>query len=360
MKAKILISTIFLIFFCIACQTGNDEIYLEESSFTEVEEKEPIYMNIPIEERSFAIPMTGDDQLKSNVELRVVLGMAEYYTTGKSGQMGNTIIFGEKDRGNKQGYRDLYSEGPYGQNFHFSPVLAPELEPILPPGTTVGDESIIYYVDANRPPPGLGVNETNQAIRNAMNTWDGVSCSELQMSEIPYDGRPTGATAGLFGYPPSFDHFGSMDILFAGWIDGFDNLVPGGSEFIVGVTFTWFWGFQNADGEWTSFDANNDGFYDVIIREIYFNEDLGWSTDGTANMQDMYDVQTVALHESGHGLSQAHFGKGFINKGGMHFAPRAVMNAAYSEIQREIGKTDNAGHCSLWGNWPNYSQRPTE
>ena len=34
-------------------------------------------------------------------------------------------------------------------------------------------------------------------------------------------------------------------------------------------------------------------------------------------------------------------------------APEAVMNAAYTGPQRELLGTDNGGHCSIWGNWPN-------
>ena len=52
---------------------------------------------------------------------------------------------------------------------------------------------------------------------------------------------------------------------------------------------------------------------------------------------------------------RAHFGKLFRTdaNGKLHFTPRAVMNAGYTGIQQQIGKTDNAGHCSNWANWPN-------
>jgi hypothetical protein len=64
-------------------------------------------------------------------------------------------------------------------------------------------------------------------------------------------------------------------------------------------------------------------------------------------------VETVALHEAGHGLSQAHFGTVFQkNDGSIHASPRAVMNAFYLAPQRSLLGTDNAGHCSNWGNWP--------
>ena len=74
-----------------------------------------------------------------------------------------------------------------------------------------------------------------------------------------------------------------------------------------------------------------------------------WQIDANVN------VETVALHEAGHGLSQGHFGKGFVtsSNGKLHFSPRAVMNAAYNGVQQDIDQTDNAGHCSIWGQWPN-------
>ena len=67
------------------------------------------------------------------------------------------------------------------------------------------------------------------------------------------------------------------------------------------------------------------------------------------------DVETVALHETGHGLSQAHFGQifGTFSNQRIHFAPLAVMNAAVSVQQHTLRGTDNAGHCSIWGSWPN-------
>ena len=133
----------------------------------------------------------------------------------------------------------------------------------------------------------------------------------------------------------------------AGWLPAtfFDFLAPEGSTFILGVTFTLT--FTDENGE--PLDSNNDGKVDVAWREIYYNDAFLWRDGGT------YDVETIALHESGHGLSQAHFGKAFADggQGKLHFAPRAVMNAAYSGVQTKITGSDNGGHCSIWANWPN-------
>jgi hypothetical protein len=75
---------------------------------------------------------------------------------------------------------------------------------------------------------------------------------------------------------------------------------------------------------------------------VYYNDAF------PCNVGSTYDIETVALHENGHALSQAHFGKAFrtSRNGKLHFSPREVMNAAYSCVQQRIGRTDNAGHYS--------------
>ena len=246
--------------------------------------------------------------------------MAEYITADGKEAMGNTVFF--VDRGNKQ----------LGGDF------VPELQS-LSDGTT----DVTYYVDQNRPSLDLPVGATTMAIHSAMNTWDRVKCSNLGMTEIPYDGRPTGLVSAILGFGGSFDYV--ADVTHSGWLPGlfFEFLEPGGSNFILGVTFTIIW---TIGGE--PIDIDNNGKIDVAWREIYYNDNFPWALGST------FDVETIALHEAGHGLSQAHFGTAFLSNGNgkLHFAPRAVMNASYSGVQTAIRKTDNGGHCSNWGQWP--------
>jgi hypothetical protein len=99
-------------------------------------------------------------------------------------------------------------------------------------------------------------------------------------------------------------------------------------------------------------DLDGDGKLDATFREIFYNDTFEWGIDvGT----DPFDVETVALHEAGHGLSQGHFGKIFVTDANdkLHFAPFAVMNAAISRQAQELEGTDNGGHCSIWAHWPN-------
>src|SRR4029453_125442 len=76
------------------------------------------------------------------------------------------------------------------------------------------------------------------------------------------------------------------DITHAGWL-------PAN---VIGVTFTFIF-IAPATGAPT--DIDNNGKADVAFREILYNDRFVWRTDG-GNI----DVETVALHESGHGLSQ--------------------------------------------------------
>ena len=67
------------------------------------------------------------------------------------------------------------------------------------------------------------------------------------------------------------------------------------------------------------------------------------------------DVESIALHEGGHGLSQAHFGTVFFDASKkysvdhLHFSPRAVMNAVYWDTQRELLGSDVGGFCGILG-----------
>lgn len=167
--------------------------------------------------------------------------------------------------------------------------------------------------------------ESMGAIDRAMATWGSQTCSE---------GLDT--PKGTF-----FEWlFFESDILH----DGFYDLGPG----VLGVTFPSI--FVGPDGPT---DIDNDGNFDYAYAIIVYSNQFPWGID--TNVFPFIDVETVALHEAGHGLGQAHFGSAFLThaNGKVHFAPRSVMNASYSGLQQVLTGTDNAGHCSMFGSWPN-------
>jgi len=195
---------------------------------------------------------------------------------------------------------------------------------------------------------GLAASDTQAAVSRAMATWDGVGSASIPLVELPDYGLDWGYVqwlADMGGIPGWY-----ADITQAGWLPGtfFDAIAPpDGADYILGVTFTFIW--VDAAGEPT--DMDNNGKEDVAFREIYYNNAFTWGID----TDDPIDVETVVLHETGHGLSLDHFGEIFTTKKNdkLHFAPRAVMNAAYTGVQQELTGTDNGAFSSIWASWPN-------
>ncbi len=235
--------------------------------------------------------------------------------------VGRTVFF--SNRGNKQLSSDYVPNDPRNAG-----------------GTTVP-----YVIDGTQFSTASGLN-TLPAIQEVMATWENITCSGGL--SIPFGGI-TGTDIGLvsnvfFGYGGS-DFFFPGVIVHAGVLPAafFDLLDADGGEFLLGVTFTLVW----------TEDINGDGRGDVAIKEIYYNDGFDWQD--VPNTGSGIDFHTVSLHEVGHALSQAHFGSvsRTESNGKIHFSPRALMNAGYSGVNRVVEKTDEAGHCSNWGNWPN-------
>lgn len=258
---------------------------------------------------------------------------AEYVTTSSSNQAG--IVLFANDRGNKQLDSDFVP---------FDPRRGSRA-------------NITYIVDGfdGATTSGLTADDTGGAIDRAMSTWDAVTCSDFSMTQNPAIPVDIGIVQSILGFGgfPAFVPW--ADVIHAGWLPAgfFDLLAEDGSTFILGVTFTIV--FVNPDG--TDSDIDGDGKADVGFREIYYNDAFPWGIDSSEldPISPAFDVETVALHEAGHGLSQAHFGRifGTLANLRLHFAPEAVMNAAIFGQKQSLLGSDDGGHCSIWGNWPN-------
>jgi hypothetical protein len=157
---------------------------------------------------------------------------------------------------------------------------------------------ITYTVDQTEGPIyGPTAADTTAAIDRAMATWNAVHCSTIPITKLPdIMGLDIGLVETQLGLPGQRPFF-LADITHAGWLPA--SKLPFN---VIGVTFTFIF-VDPATGAPT--DIDNNGKLDVAFRETYYNDRFFWSINGDV------DVETVALHESGHGLSQDHFGKAF-------------------------------------------------
>ena len=144
-----------------------------------------------------------------------------------------------------------------------------------------GRTDIGYAIDdlgifGNYTAPGVTSTESVAAIDRAMATWDGQRCSK-------------GLTI------PRGDFFEWLFFESDVFHEGFFPLPPN----VLGVTSVFI--FVDATGVPT--DIDSDGNFDYAFAVITYNSSFTWGIDSNI------DVETVALHEMGHGLAQAHFGR---------------------------------------------------
>jgi hypothetical protein len=228
---------------------------------------------------------------------------------------------------------------------------------------------ITYMTATNRgaTASGLTALQTEPAIDRAMQTW--AADRSLKKTLLVKRAYPAGTDVTVFDeivdaiFGTGFDDFPApgnplSDIVDAGWLplEFFEdtNLLfggqPGDGTHIIAFTITFI--FVDANGDPT--DINGDNRLDTALKEVYYNDFFG-DPNAPANLGGRdnpwgidvdlpgLDVETIALHENGHGLELGHFGP----------PPSAVMNPVYAGPHQSPSPTDNAALRIIWASWPN-------
>lgn len=182
------------------------------------------------------------------------VAIAEYVTKPSGEDFGGTVL--AKNVGNKRLTADFVPHDPNREAWS---------------GPSGGSSDNITYAvdqtgDAVPPLGGLTGAQTDAAIVSAMNTWNGVNCSDLGLVRNPAPGTDIGFIAALNGLGGSLAIVG--DVQHAGWRD----INFAGS--ILGVTFTLIF----TDAANNPIDQDGNGLPDVAFREIYYDPSFSWPT----------------------------------------------------------------------------------
>ena len=198
-------------------------------------------------------------------------------------------------------------------------------------------ESYAYTRTSGGAPTYLG-----DAFDSTFTPWTALRCGKLDLVRRPDTGAdPTIVDEDEDNPDPEEENPFLADIV----VGGFMLLDPG----VLGVTYSFL--FVDDDGNLT--DIDGDGRFDTALAEIWYNLGYYWHPDDP-NAMDAVDLQSVAIHENGHALGIGHFGKIFVTNanGKLHFAPEAIMNAAYVYPQQQLKGTDKASYCGNFADWP--------
>jgi hypothetical protein len=176
---------------------------------------------------------------------------------------------------------------------------------------------ITYLVDQSDGATASGLTnaQTEAAIDRAFTTWQ----NDRAFDKVDLVKRAdSGADPDIFDALFGFGGFGNpflADIVDAGWYPRAFFEAAGGAGggrgillFSVSFIFT--------DGNGVPTDINGDNYLDTALNEVYSNDNFGNpSGDRAGNLWGIdiplpgIDVETVALHESGHSLGSATSGR---------------------------------------------------
>ena len=181
------------------------------------------------------------------------------------------------------------------------------------------------YLNPTDTPSGLSTEASQNAIAQAANTWDDAVGENL---------------------------FADGSTVIVDYTKVVDNpFPPQGQEVADGYSVS---GWKSLGGSylgmqrWWSNGQLVDGYRSIVETDSWYNRDFAWTTDlATAQSTGRIDLQSIALHELGHG----------IGMGDLYTLPdndprksdlQQVMNL-YDGPQRELGNGDRTGAQSLYG-----------
>lgn len=176
---------------------------------------------------------------------------------------------------------------------------------------------------------GVPVGAAQAAVRRAVKTWAQDVCLDgVTVEERPWSAGDVTVSDFFLGTGGFGDPF-VADVVVAGWVNAGPPMFRD-DTLAVSATYVFI---DRGTGEPT--DLDGDGNMDVALNEIWFNNAYDWQVNAVA---PAFDIETAALHETGHALSLGHFGS----------PPTSVMNPVYTGLLHDLEPLDHAGLCTLW------------